>query len=340
MVNLAAKYRPTHWEDVTEQTLVVDVLKQMCEDKELHNRNFLFTGPAGCGKTTLARLISNILNGGKGEVIEIDAASHSGVDAMREVISQATSYPVGCKWKIFIIDECHSISNAGWQSLLKTLEEQPAKSVFFFCTTNPEKIPATIISRVQRFQLSKISTQGIVNRLKYIIEQENKDGRNITYQEDAINYIAKLGNGGMRDSITLLDKCLTYNTNLSMDNLVKALDVPNYDRYFDLLNALAKRDNTQTVTIINDVYNSGTNFLKWFEGFHAFVCQIIKFIFMKDINATMIPSQYLDKLQNYGSAHANLCLRLANILVKMNQELRGTQYLQEVAITYLVSQSK
>lgn len=334
-MNLAAKYRPKDWSDVCEQSLVVDILKKMCESKNLENRNFLLIGPAGCGKTTSARIMANILNSGKGEPIEIDAASHSGVDAMRDIVQQARSYPVGCDYKVFVVDECHSISNAGWQILLKTLEEGLAKTVFIFCTTNPEKIPATILSRVQTFQLSKISLNGIHQRLVEIIEAENTEGRDITYESDAVNYIAKLANGGMRDAITLLDKALAYSEQVTSENLSKALNLPNYDDYFALLNAVARKDNKAIAEIIHKVYNSGVNFVKWFEGFHSFICNIVKYIFLQDISATMIPSYYQDKIANYGSAHSALCLKLANKLVKLNQELKTTQYLQELALTYL-----
>ncbi len=240
----------------------------------------------------------------------------------------------------FVTGNCHAISSAGWQVLLKTLEEQPARTLMSLCTTNPEKIPATVLSRVQSFQLSKISLEGIYNRLKYIIEQENKEGAGITYEDDAVYYIAKLSNGGMRDSITNMEQCLSYNRHLSVENVVNALNLPNYDDYFLLLNAVAKKDNTAIVEIVDKIYNSGVNFIKWFDGFHAFICNIVKYIFMQDISATMIPSYYQDKISKYGPAHSTLCLLLANKLVKMNQELRNTQYLQELAITYLCTPPK
>lgn len=335
MANLAAKYRPTTFEDVTEQPVIVNMMKNICSQENLNHRNFLFIGPAGTGKTTTARIVANMLNGGKGNPIELDAASNSGVDNARELVKQMRSYPVGCNYKVFILDEVHAFSSNAWQALLKPIEEQPAKTVIILCTTNPEKIPATILSRVQTFQLSKISLDGIVSRLKFIIESENKEGKNITYTDDAVSYIAKLANGGMRDSITLLEKSLSFSTDITIENLTKSLDLPNYDDYFILLNGIAKKDNQVIVKLINDVYNSGVNFVKWFEGFHSFISNIIKYIFIQDINSTMIPSYYQDKISKYGTAHAALCLKLANKLVKLNQELKSTQYLQELAITYL-----
>ena len=285
--------------------------------------------------TTLCRIIANILNKGQGSPIEIDAASHSGVDSVREIVSQAQSYPVGCEWKCFIIDEVHAISNQGWQAFLKTLEESPAKSIFLMATTNPEKIPATIISRVQTFQLSKISLQGIENRLKYIVSKENEEGQDITYEDSAISFIAKMANGGMRDSITLLEKAIAYDKNITSKGLVQALGLPNYDDFFSLLQAYAKKDNGQIAQIVDQVYNSGINFVKWMSDFHSFVVNVMKYIFLKDINKTTIPSYYQDKIAKYGTAHSSICLQLATTLVKLNHELKTTQYLQELTLTYL-----
>lgn len=285
--------------------------------------------------TTIARIMANALNNGCGEPIEIDAASNNGVDSVRELVQQARSYPIGCEYKVFIADEVHAFSSAAWQVLLKTLEESPAKSVWIMCTTNPEKIPATILSRVQTFQLSKISLKGIHDRLIHVIDKENSEGASITYTDDAINYIAKLANGGMRDSLTLLDKALAYGKDITSESLTASLGLPNYDRYFDLLSGYAKHDNKQIAEIINEVYNSGVNFVKWFEGFHSFTVNIIKYILLQDINKTMIPSHYLDKISKYSDAHLVVCLRLANKLLKLNQELKSTQYLQEVALTHL-----
>jgi len=338
-MSLATKYRPKSFTDVVEQSLIVDMLSNICKG-ELTNRNFLFIGPAGCGKTTLGRIVGNVLNNNTGEPIEIDAASHSGVDKMRDIIQQARTYPIGCTYKIFIIDECHSLSSQAWQALLKTLEESPAKSVFIFCTTNPEKIPATILSRVQTFQLSKISLDSICSRLTYVLDSEIAEGKDIVYEKEAVNYIAKLANGGMRDALTLLDKALAYSNNISSQTLSKALGLPNYDDYFMLLSAIAKRDNVTITQVVDDVYNSGVNFVKWFENFHSFVINIVKYIFLQDINKTMIPSHYSDKISKYTTAHSNICLKLANTLIKLNQELKSTNYQQEITLTYLCNPKK
>lgn len=293
------------------------------------------TGIIPTHNTTCARIMANRLNKGKSEPIEIDAASNSGVDSVREIIQQARSYPIDSNYKVFIIDECHSFSQQAWQVLLKTLEENPAKSVFIFATTNPEKIPATILSRVQTFQLSKINLEQIHDRLIYVLQQEIASGRTITYSDDAIYYIAKLAQGGMRDALTLLDKALAYDNTLDMTHISKALNLPEYDDYFCLLSAYVKKDNTSVAKILDKVYNSGINFAKWMENFHSFIINIVKYIYLQDINMTMIPSIYADRIANYGVKHSAICLILANKLVKLNNELKFTSYQQELALTYL-----
>lgn len=237
---------------------------------------------------------------------------------------------------VFVTGNCHSLSNAAWQSMLIGLESQLAMSVFIFCTTNPEKIPETILSRVQSFKLSKLSSDQIYDRLKYVIECENKEGRNITYTEDALRYLSNYAGGGLRDALTNLDKVLAFGNNITTELLETALDLPNYDDYFELLNGIVKRDNTLITTIIDRVYNSGLNFVKWFEGYHSFLCNIVKYIFLRDISKTTIPSHYLPKIEKYTAQHAALCLKLSNKVLQMNKDIRNTQYLQEVALSYLL----
>lgn len=240
----------------------------------------------------------------------------------------------------FITGNCHAYSQASWSILLKTIEEQPAKTVMIFCTTNPEKIPPTIISRVQVFQLSKISTQGIQNRLKYILDCENNEGRDIKYDINSLGLIAKMANGGMRDAITLMEKSLSYSTTIDDMTLTSALGLPPYDDYFEFLKGYAKHDNAAISASINKAYNSGINFIRWIQDLHAFVMNVVKYIYMQDMSYTTIPSFYQPKLANYNTAHVIVCLRLANKLIDLLNELKTTSYQQEVALTYLCAVPK
>ena len=171
---LAVKYRPKTWDEVSEQSSTKIILQQQLESGEVKNA-YLFCGPAGCGKTTCARIFANDINKGEGNPIELDAASNNGVDDVRNIIQQAKTKSINSEYKIFIIDECHALSNSAWQAMLKIIEEPPAKSIFIFCTTDPQKIPKTILSRVQRYDFQRLSSSGICDRLKYIIEKENEE---------------------------------------------------------------------------------------------------------------------------------------------------------------------
>lgn len=170
-IALAVKYRPQSFDDVTEQNSTKIILTQQLKSNEIQHA-YLFVGGAGTGKTTCARIFAHEINEHKGQPIELDAASHSGVDDVREIIQQAKLKSLDSEYKVFIVDECHSLSNTAWQAFLKLLEEPPAWSIFIFCTTDKQKIPKTILSRVQEFNFQRISQKAIVNRLEYILQQE------------------------------------------------------------------------------------------------------------------------------------------------------------------------
>ena len=289
--------------------------------------------------TTLARIMANTINDGNmTNYLEIDAATHGNVDSIRELMELAKTYPMGSKYRVIVLDEVHSVSSgACWAAMLKTLESDTGNTIFIFATTNPEKIPDTILSRVQTFQLSKISLDGIYKRLKYVLDQEKAEGADISYTDDAVYFIAKLANGGMRDALTLTDKALAYDKHITSESLVTALNLPNYDDFFTLLSAYAKHDNPAIVELVDKVYNSGVNFVKWFENFHAFIMNIVKYIFTQDINSTMIPIQYQDRISKYSVKQSAICLSLSNKIVSLLSELSTTTHLQEMALTYLCS---
>lgn len=169
--SLAIKYRPKNFSDVVEQGSTIAILTNQINTNSVKSA-YLFVGGAGTGKTTSARIFANMINKGEGTPIELDAASNNSVEDIRRLTEDAQTQSIDSEYKVFILDEVHSLSNQAWQAMLKTLEEPPAKSIFIFCTTDPQKIPNTILSRVQRYNFQRISHKGIVDRLKYIIEQE------------------------------------------------------------------------------------------------------------------------------------------------------------------------
>ena len=253
--SLATKYRPQTWNDVVEQGSTKIILQNQLKTNTVKHA-YLFVGGAGTGKTTCARIFANEINNNIGEPIELDAASNSSVDDVRELIHQSKTQSLESEYKVFIIDECHSLSDKAWQAFLKILEEPPAKSVFIFCTTNPEKIPLTIISRVQRFTFKRISQDGIVHRLEYIADNEPKKVCE-RWDDSALDYLAKLSDGGMRDAITLMDKCLSYSNDLTLDVVMQAVGGVDYDAMIDLTTFLIIGDAGAVIESIEKIHLSG-----------------------------------------------------------------------------------
>lgn len=288
--SLAVKYRPHCWEDVIEQDAVKIILKQQLESGTIHQA-MLFCGPSGDGKTTTARIVANMLNEGKGLPIEMDAASHNGVDDVRDIIKMASSQAIdGATYKVIIVDECHSLSNTGWQAFLKCIEEPPARAVFIFCTTDPQKLPATILSRVQRFQFQKVSTKGIDDRLHHILDMEGYRLKD-KVTDDAVSYIAKLADGGMRLAIQYLEKCLAYSDDLTTENVVKALNVTDYSDFMTLSDLILVENKAELIKKLDEIYASGVDFKQFLKQYISFILDVNKTLILDDLNEAF---KYID----------------------------------------------
>lgn len=298
-VSLAVKYRPKTFDDVVEQGAVRTILVEQLNTKTFQHC-YLFCGPAGTGKTTQARCFADRINNGRGAPIEIDAASNNGVDNVRQIIDDARRKPLDSGYKVYILDEAHMLSQGAFNALLKLLEEPPKTAIFIMCTTDPQKIPATILSRVQRYNLSKISLDGIVSRLQYILQEENKEGAGYTYTDAAVEYIAKLADGGMRDAITMMDKCLSLSPNLNIQSVVAALGTVDYNTHFDLLMYLEAQSKQSAVKIIEDVYNAGKDVKQFIKQFQYFVLDVCKYRMFNDFKYVNIPAldEYKTRLQD------------------------------------------
>ena len=283
--SLAVKYRPTSWEDLIEQDAIKIILKQQLESGSIHSA-MLFCGPSGDGKTTTARIFANMLNKGKGVPIEMDAASHNGVEDVREICRMASTKAMDADYKVFIIDEAHSISNTGWQAFLKTIEEPPARVVFIFCTTDPQKLPATILSRVQRYQFQKVSTKGIADRLQYIANAEN-----IKIDISSIQYLAKLANGGMRLAIQYLEKCAGYSDAVTVDSVVKALNVTNYNDFINITDLILSQNKIELIKILDEIYASGVDFKQFLKQYVTFILDVNKTLILDDLDEAF---KYID----------------------------------------------
>lgn len=333
---LAVKYRPRNFSDLTEQKAVVSILTNQIETNTIKH-GYLFCGGAGTGKTTSARIFANMINNGSGEPIELDAASNNSVDDIRALTEDAQTQSLDCEYKVFIIDECHSLSNQAWQAFLKTLEEPPAKSIFIFCTTDPQKIPNTILSRVQRYNFSRISHEGIVKRLKYILEEEYRDSTEWTWEDEALDYIAKIADGGMRDAITLMDKCLSYSENLTVANVTEALGLTDYKVMFDLIHDILKRDETGVINKINDTYYSGIDLKLFCKLFFEFLLDLTIYEITKDLSNTKIPLSWSSYLENWFSTADFVPIRKAlNMMLELNNEIKWEQNPKPLIIAKLV----
>ena len=302
MQSLAIKYRPHTWEEVTEQSSSVTILRQQLDSGEAKHA-YLFCGPAGCGKTTCARIFANELNKGQGNPIELDAASNNSVDDVREIIQQAKTQSLNSEYKVFIIDECHALSNNAWQAMLKLIEEPPAKSVFIFCTTDPQKIPATIISRVQRYDFQRVSYSGIVQRLKHIVDVEFTVDADALVRLEALEYIAKLADGGMRDAITMLDKCIAYSKELTLENVVSALGAVDYDTMFKFTYLFIESAQSKLVSLIETMYNDGKDLKQFISSYIRFLLDVCKYSIGCKAEHITIPmlttyKEYLDEFKN------------------------------------------
>ncbi|MFT4644194.1 MAG: DNA polymerase-3 subunit gamma/tau [Planctomycetota bacterium] len=265
----ARKYRPLTFEDVVGQDQITNTLKRAIESDHLAQA-FLFCGPRGVGKTTCARILAKAVNTGKTEkldeikedfafnIFELDAASNNKVDDMHQLMAQVRIPPQTGKYKIYIIDEVHMLSQAAFNAFLKTLEEPPPYAIFILATTEKHKILPTILSRCQIYDFRRISVPDIVDHLKNIAQQEN-----ITVEEDALHIIAEKADGALRDALSIFDRLVSFaGDNLTYEAAVKSLNVLDYDYFFKLVDFLVIEDISSSFLLLNEVMELG------FEGDH------------------------------------------------------------------------
>lgn len=288
MEALATKYRPRTFKDVVCQDNIKKVLVNQLETGEI-KQAYLFCGSAGTGKTTSARIFANDVNEGKGKPIEIDGASNNGVDNIRSIIDDCRMKSLDSKYKVYIIDEVHMLSIGAFNALLKVLEEPPKGVIFILCTTDPHKIPATILSRLQRFDFKRIPQFEIVQRLKYILQQEGK----ITYDIEALEYIAKLADGGMRDAIMKLDTVLGYTTNITLQAVLDCLGITNYQHLLKIVQGIINKQPDEAIQIIDKIYRDGKDLKLFVKDLNKFVLDLCKLNITRNKELTMIPTDIM-----------------------------------------------
>lgn len=267
-------YRPTTFDEVAGQTHIVKTLKNALASGKIAHA-YLFAGPRGTGKTTMAKLLAKALNCDEGighqcnhcencvainegshpDVIEIDAASNNGVDEVRDLIEKVKYGTILGKYKVYIIDEVHMMTPGAFNALLKTLEEPPEHVIFILATTEPHKILPTILSRCQRYDFSKLSNNEISSRLKVVIEKEN-----VEYNQDAVDLIVSLCDGGMRDALSILDQVLAYSSNsLNVEDILDIFALESKEEKIALLLSIVDNDVSDVLNRLHNYINKGSD---------------------------------------------------------------------------------
>jgi DNA polymerase-3 subunit gamma/tau len=276
----ALKWRPMKFEDVTGQEHVTVTLKNAISTNRIAHA-YLFSGPRGVGKTTTARLLAKAVNclkppdpdskcemcteiteGRSFDVLEIDGASTRGIEEIRNLRESARYTPVKAKYKVYIIDEVHMLTKEAFNALLKTLEEPPSHVLFIFATTEIQKVPATILSRCQRFEFRRISIENIISNLRKIAAEEN-----ITIDDEALMLIAKRGDGSLRDAQSMFDQVVSLcGTTITLKKILEALNIVDQELFFRLTGMLALHDASGVVALVKEVTDRGYDLKEFLVG--------------------------------------------------------------------------
>lgn len=313
---LARKYRPQNFSEVYAQDHVTQILQSALESGRIAHA-YLFTGPRGVGKTSLARIMAKSLNCEKGptthpcnvcvncteitagvspDVIEIDGASNTGVDDIRELQRELLYAASGAKYKIYIIDEVHMLSKNAFNALLKTLEEPPPNVIFIFATTEPQKVLPTIISRCQRYDFKRIPVEAIVQRLADLAREEN-----ITIDEDSLYLIARKADGGMRDALSLMDQTISYcGDKIEIAQVRQIFGMIPTQVYFEFMQKIKEGETAGIVTRLHAIFEEGMDLQEFLSG----MLEYLRLVLLFNIGV---------QLRDIGSDEMNLYSEIAKV---------------------------
>lgn len=328
---LYRKYRPTNFDEVVGQTHIIQTLKNAIVQNRIAHA-YLFCGPRGTGKTSIAKIFAKTLNctnsqdapcgvcenckmaanGSHPDIIEIDAASNNGVDEVRNLIDKVKYAPMQGKYKIYIIDEVHMMTSGAFNALLKTIEEPPAHVIFIFATTEPNKVLPTIISRCQRFDFNKVSMHDIKYRLSVVCKNEG-----IEIDENGLTLIAQLADGGMRDALSILDQCVAYcSSHIDVNDIRKIYGVVTSEDIGKLFYSVYKKDVDSFVKDIQKYSDMGMDIKRLTADF----IHMLKDSLILDYseNSTLVSDMNKDMIRKYFK------LAPINFRIKCMEELMDT----------------
>ena len=346
---LARRYRPKTFDNLIGQSATVRILSNAFELNRIAHA-FLFTGVRGVGKTTAARIVSKGLNCLKTDkptiapcgacesclsaqndrhvdIIEIDAASHTGVDDMRELTEGVKYKPAVGRFRIYIIDEVHMLSNQAFNALLKTLEEPPGHTKFIFCTTEIRKIPITVLSRCQKFDLRRVSTEEMINHLGMICKKEN-----VSIDSESLNMIARSSEGSVRDSLSLLDQAISIsNSNIKAEDIKSMLGLSDKAKVWDLFDSLMEGDPLKAINNFEILLDDGSDPLLLIEELLLICHNVARSIAVPSLDMSQSISEYdqtraKNSAKNLNMPSVNKCWQ---ILLKGQSEIQSAYSIKE-----------
>lgn len=339
---LYRKFRPNEFEDVKGQDAIVRTLKNQIEADRIGHA-YLFCGTRGTGKTTVAKIFAKAVNcehpidgspcgecavckaiaaGNSMNVIEIDAASNNGVDNIREIREEVAYRPTEGRYKVYIIDEVHMLSAGAFNALLKTLEEPPSYVIFILATTESHKIPVTIQSRCQRYDFHRISIDTIAGRLRELMEKEQ-----IPVEEKALRYVAKAGDGSMRDALSLLDQCIAFylGQELTFDKVLEVLGTVDTEVFSKLLRKVLGQDVTSCIHILEDLLVNGKELGQFVNDFTWYLRNLLLVKTSEDAEEVLdVSSENLKALQEESQLiDTDTLMRYIRVLSELSNNLRN-----------------
>ncbi|RNC97395.1 DNA polymerase III subunit gamma/tau [Lysinibacillus halotolerans] len=336
-------YRPQSFREMSGQTHVKRTLQNALEaNKTTHA--YLFSGPRGTGKTSTAKIFAKALNcekaptkepcnecptclsiteGSHPDVIEFDAASNSRVEEMRDIIEKVRFAPANARFKVYIIDEVHMLSTSAFNALLKTLEEPPPHAVFILATTEPHKLPATIISRCQRFDFKRLSSNDILERMKIILEDID-----LPFEEQALKVIAQASAGGMRDALSLLDQVVSFSGDkLTLENALLVSGSISQDVFYDIAFALKNKEIAQVLSSLEELIAEGKDPVRLSEDFITFFRDLLLLQTSSDLTELLELVTSEEKFITLAHEfNADTLYGYIDILAKTQQEMRFSHH--------------